>query len=127
MADRNRQNTKLRTPATWTRYQNRRSTLKPDQCFLCELHHLKVITEFKHWVIVQNQYPYDAVADEHHLLAPKVHVPDTDDLDVDDLTEYQDVVIPYLEDRYDFIGQNTPHNQTQPQHVHLHLLTWARV
>lgn len=42
---------------------------------------MQVVKEFKHWVIVQNQYPYDAVAEVHHLLAPRVHVPETDDLD----------------------------------------------
>lgn len=124
-------NTALRTPETWQRYQERRKTKDPAECFLCHPQSRSdselVVKEFTHFFIVANEYPYDAVAEVHHLLAPKRHIDDQDDLDVDELHEYGETVVPYLEENYDFIGQNTPHNQTVPQHLHLHLLTWRRV
>lgn len=119
-------NTKLRTPETWKRYKDRRASLNPDECFLCRLDHLKVIKQFKHWVIVQNQYPYDAVAEEHHLLAPVTHMHEAD-IEEEELEELENDVRDYCEERYDFIGENTPSNRTQPQHWHIHLLTWRRV
>lgn len=113
-----KQGTLLRTKATWERYQNQPVR---DDCFMCVKR--KIVKEFEHWLIIENDFPYDAVASIHHLAIPREHITT---LNKDTLEEYQNVVVHYVDQNYDFTGTNTPGNRTQPQHFHLHLLKWIR-
>ena len=41
------------------------------------LQHLmdKPIKRFEHWLIIENEFPYDAIAETHHMLVPKRELP----------------------------------------------------
>ena len=71
--------TNLRTDKTWKAYK-RNPRKHQKKCFMCTAKNLKVMAEFDHWIIVENQYPYDTVAEIHHLLIPREHKTELDKL-----------------------------------------------
>lgn len=78
-------------------------------------------------MIIGNDYPYDAVADRHHLLIPKQHTNRVTDLSVAAQQELS-IILMELEasDRYDCQLTNFPVGQSHPTHFHIHLLRWKR-
>jgi len=95
---------------------------------MCELEAMVVITEFAHWRLIHNNYPYDEVAEIHHMLVPKDHVSFDDGVTVEAKEELMLINEEFEKNgKYDCIMQNYPIGQSQPQHLHYHLLTWKRV
>jgi len=85
------------------------------------------IKEFTHWVIVDNQFPYDAVATTTHMLATKRKVAfDWQLLTEDERSEFEQIKKEYLSEHYDAIWENLPKGQTVPGHFHLNLLILKR-
>ncbi len=85
------------------------------------------VTEFKHWVIVENQFPYDAIATVSHMLATKRTVPlDWKFLNEEEVQEFSELQETYLNEHYDVLWENLPKGQTIPGHFHLHLLVLKR-
>ena len=119
--------TKLRSAATWERYQH--EPQRPaGNCFMCEIEAMTVITEFIHWRLIENNYPYDAVAEVHHMLVPKAHASFDEGVSEAAKEELGLINAAFEEGgEYDCIMQNYPVGQSQPQHLHYHLLTWKRV
>lgn len=114
-------NTALRSDACWDKYQAHPPS---DTCFLCEP---KPIREFKHWYIVENDYPYDKVAGTHHMLVPKQHVQYEEQLPQE--VRHDLVKIFWELDRkgeYDAILRNFIKAQSHSAHLHYHLLTFIR-
>jgi len=86
------------------------------------------IKEFEHWKIIENEYPYDAVAKVSHMLVPKRHVHAHVFLNTIERNELEcDVTVEIIGDDYDAMQWNTPKAQTHPSHYHIHLLTFRRV
>lgn len=82
---------------------------------------------FEHWVIVPNDYPYDAIATVSHLLFTRRAVAfDWTLLNNAELAELEELRTRYLNEHYDLIWENLPKGQTVPGHFHLHLLTLRR-
>ncbi len=93
------------------------------------LQHLieKPIKEFKYWLIIENEFPYDAIAELHHMLVPKRSVAfDWDLLSREELEEYNFIRKEYLPELYELIWENLPKNRTIPEHFHVHLLRLKR-
>jgi hypothetical protein len=85
------------------------------------------IKSFNHWVIVPNEFPYDAIATTSHLLFTKRTVPfDWTLLNTDELEELESLRKTYLNEHYDLIWENLPKGQTVPGHFHLHVLILKR-
>lgn len=125
--DKSHTNTALRTPETWARYQNAPKR-RDGSCFMCDLDGIVIIKEYQHWVIIENQYPYDTVAEVHHLLVPREHEPRADELSVHCIDESSDIMSELeKEGYYDCIISNFPVGQSQKQHFHAHLIKWKRV
>lgn len=86
-----------------------------------------LVKEFKNWVIVQNEFPYDRVADVNHMICTKRQVPFEWDLLTDEEKfEYEEIKNTYLKENYDAIWENLPKGQTKPTHFHLHLVVLKR-
>lgn len=97
-------------------------------CFMCVAGKHVIIKSYKHWHIVENAFPYDNVADTHHILCPKRHVHSFPALFKDEESELW--MIKYMLNKrteYDSILENFNHAQSQPGHVHLHLLRWKLI
>ena len=120
-------NTALRSPETWERYQNAPKR-KEGYCFMCKLEGIVIVKKFKHWYIVKNQYPYDTVAEVHHLLVPRDHIAQAENL-TDQCTEEAATIMEAIEFEgfYDCMISNFPSKQSQKQHFHVHLVKWKRV
>lgn len=115
--------TYLRTDKTWSAYKQEPKR-HADECFLCDI---ETIECFTHWYICKNQYPYDAVATFHDMLVPIDHVTHENDLSASARRELE-LILKRLnnECHYDCIMRNFTVGQSQPQHLHYHLITWKR-
>lgn len=87
----------------------------------------KVIKEFEYWIIIDNEFPYDAVATTSHMIATKREVAfDWKLLTIEEDKELEKLQREYLNEHYDVIWENLPKGQTAPGHFHLHLLILKR-
>ncbi len=85
------------------------------------------IKEFNHWVIIDNQFPYDAVATTTHMLATKREIPFSWELlTSEEREEFEQIKKDYLTKNYDAIWENLPKGQTMPGHFHLNLIILKR-
>lgn len=118
--------TYLRTDETWAKYQNEPKRCS-DDCFMCSFDESDIQMVFRHWTIVRNQYPYDAVSHQHDMLIPVRHINKDSNLTAEELEEL-DGILTEIEERgeYDCIIKNFPVGQSHPSHLHYHLLTWKR-
>jgi hypothetical protein len=86
-----------------------------------------LIKEFDSWVIVTNEFPYDAVASTSHMLATKREVEfDWDLLTKEERDEYELIRKTYLAEHYDAIWENLPRGSTVAHHFHVHLIVLKR-
>lgn len=109
----------LRTPATDRRYRNaRKKKSNRDHCPFCAEEPLE---EFRHWQLYHNKYPYDAVFKTSHILAPKRHVVDFDDLNWRERREFFRLRRDLLQ-RYDMMLENSLQRRTKKHHFHMHVL-----
>lgn len=117
--------TLLRSKDTYEKYVNR---VPDSKCFMCGSDNCVTIKSYKHWKIIENNYPYDNVAQVHHMLVPKRHIPFTHSFEKEEETELW--LIKYMINKttdYDCILENFAHGQSQPGHVHYHLLKWKPI
>lgn len=88
---------------------------------------LYLVKEFEHWVIIENKYPYDAIAKVSHLILTKRKVAfDWNLINKEEMEEFSKLRSSYLAENYDLIWENLPRGQTIPGHFHLHLLVLKR-
>lgn len=108
----------LRTKETEAKYKEviKAGHLK-NGCPLCKA---ATIKEFVHWRIIDNAYPYDAVAEKHHMIVTKEHV-DENDLSQTAAKELLNLK-PQLSDDYMYLLESLPKQKSIPRHHHLHLL-----
>lgn len=80
------------------------------------------VQKFEYWRVIPNDFPYDRIADRHCMLVPKRHVADLGALSAEALAEYDEI-----EDKlegFDALLKNLPHDQSIPNHFHLHLIKY---
>jgi len=89
---------------------------------------MKIVADYTYWRLIENNYPYDEVASVHHMLVPKQHVSFKDGVSEEAKKELVLINDGFeTSGEYDCIMQNFSVGQSQPQHLHYHLLTWKRV
>ena len=109
----------LRSPEGKKRYQEYLEKTSANlPCPLCARQALK---EFTYWKIIVNKYPYDLIAETHHMIAPFRHVTEAE-LSNDETQELKEIKATYIETRYDYIIEATTRNKSIPGHFHQHLL-----
>lgn len=85
------------------------------------------IREFDHWFIIENDFPYDAIATTHHLLFTKRKVAfEWDLLTQEEREELEYLKKEFFNNEYDVFYENLPKGQTLRSHFHLHLLILKR-
>jgi hypothetical protein len=87
-------------------------------CPLCRNEPLRLFT---HWKVIVNDFPYDKVAEKHHMLVPLRHVAEGE-LTAEEKKELFDLKPTYLNDEYQFIIEATHKTKSVPEHFHLHLI-----
>ncbi|HLP86771.1 MAG TPA: hypothetical protein VK153_02750 [Candidatus Paceibacterota bacterium] len=92
---------------------------KTDKCPLCDRVGFK---KFKYWKIIENKFPYDKIAKEHHMLVPIRHVIE-DVLNNKELMEFKKIKNDFIKNSdYDYILETNNSRKTHPFHFHLHLI-----
>lgn len=79
------------------------------------------LQEFTHWALVPSNYPYDLIAEVHHLLVPKRVFPTYREVNEEEYEELKSIK-DKLKDHYDFILENLPSKITISSHYHLHFI-----
>lgn len=105
----------------FVRYENK---AKHEECFFCSS---PAVRDFRLWKLIENEFPYDAVAEKHYLLAPKRHFASVDDMNQYERHELQEIRDQLeSEKEFDCILENLARGRTVPDHYHLHLIQWQR-
>ena len=97
--------------------QHKDSGAMDDICVLCKAESIK---EFIYWKIINNNFPYDLLAKQHHMLVPVRHIRE-DQITAEEYNELLDIKANNL-DVYDYIMEATPKAKSVPYHFHLHLI-----
>jgi len=86
-----------------------------------------LVKEFNNWVIIKNEFPYDAVASVSHMISTKRNVAfDWNLLNEEELKEFAEIKNTYIKENYDALWENLPRGITVPIHFHLHLIVLKR-
>jgi len=109
----------LRTKEGYERYEayKKKGGLEGG-CALCEVDSVK---DFEYWRIIENEFPYDRIAESHDMLVPKRHIkePEFNEDEKKELLEIKSGE--YVSKNYHFIIEATKGIQSIPAHFHLHL------
>lgn len=109
----------LRTQEMKKRYQeHRRDDRDNGQCALCSKLPLQ---DFTHWKLVDNAFPYDVIAQRHHMIIPKRHVTE-ENLTQAELDEFARIKRELIHPSYDYIIEASTRGKSIPDHHHLHLI-----
>lgn len=114
----------LRSAKTKNKYKKYLMNNKKINCIYCDRE--LFVCEFKYWIILENRFPYDKIAETCHMLAPKRHVAREDDLNEDEKEELLKIKKEKVA-FYDIIMQSTVSATSRPDHFHLHLLRYKRL
>jgi hypothetical protein len=87
-------------------------------CALCNAESIK---EFSLWRIIDNRFPYDGIAEVHHMLIPKRHASE-DELVSEERAEYEAIKRGYVNEHYEFTMDAVPRRKSIPAHAHTHLI-----
>jgi hypothetical protein len=105
-----------RTPEGEEKYTQARKSFN-GECRICLIPKKEERGSF---LIVPNEFPYDAVSAVNDMLVLREHRPR---LSLDELIELDNLKKQLGEERfYDFLLENMPCKQTIPAHFHLHLM-----
>lgn len=86
-----------------------------------------LVKEFTHWAIMENEFPYDAIATTSHMLTTKRVAPfNWNSLTAEEKEEFEIIKNGYAKENYDVLWENLPRGITIPIHFHLHLLVLKR-
>lgn len=109
----------LRTKEGEQRYREHQANHPNDgTCPLCTKEPLR---SFVHWKIILNDFPYDLVAETHHMIIPNRHVTESE-LTADEIREYAEIKEEVLHKEYDYMIETTRVKKSIPDHFHLHLI-----
>lgn len=110
----------LRSAEAQKKYSDYRKSLPSDAaCPLCEE---SAIKDFVHWRIITNNFPYDNVAEVHHMIVPRRHVTETE-LTAEEMQELLAIKHDFINHQeYDWIIEATTKKKSIPAHFHLHLI-----
>lgn len=117
-------NTLLRTPETFEKYHNNPKR-ESATCFICDAESLWT---YEYWKLIRNDFPYDAVAETHHMLVPLRHFPTNAEMNNGEARELGEIL--RMKDEggnYDALIENFAGGRTFKSHYHIHLLKWKRV
>ncbi len=116
-----------RNKETMEAYSRKRATSKENEEEIFARLQKEAIKSFKHWFLVENDFPYDAIAKTHHILFPKRKVPfNWECLNKKELEEFAKIKKGYLSETYEVLWENLPKGRSVKSILHIHLLNMIR-
>jgi diadenosine tetraphosphate (Ap4A) HIT family hydrolase len=112
--------TTLRSPEMHERY----ITTPKDPDFMNTANSIR---DFNYWRIIENKFPYDTIAETHHLLVPKRQVKSWLDMNIEELDELDILITHTLPQAYDMILLNFPKAQSVKDWLHFQLIVVKEV
>ena len=116
--------TELRSDETFFKYMKR---MKENKCKtgvnLIERIGKEPVDEYKYWVIIEDEFPFDKIAKVHHLLIPKRVFMESTDMTKEEKEEMEYLIGNELPKKYDYIlNKLDGRSRSFPDHFHIHLL-----
>lgn len=109
----------LRTKETAQKYEEYiKKGLLDQGCNLCLAPSIK---EFRYWRIINNTFPYDRIAEIHHMIIPKRCIVESE-LSEDEVQELRKLKTKQINNDYEFIMEATKKKKSIPGHLHFHLI-----
>ncbi len=108
----------LRSPDAQKKYKEHQALHKDDPCPLCQGEAIKT---FQYWKIMSNLFPYDRIAETHHMILPIRHVTE-EYLSEEELDEFLRIKHEYIFEEYEVIIEASGPEKSIPEHHHLHLI-----
>ncbi len=106
-------------------YRATRSTLPEDHDPFEERIERDPLRLFDHWALFDNIFPYDAIADAHHILVARRKFADPLEMSPEERREL-DLIKQEVREDYDAFIENFPRIQSVPGRLHFHLVVWKR-
>lgn len=110
----------LRTKEMVERYKKHREE-NPSPASSCALCDKKPLKTFTHWKIAENDFPYDAIAEKHHMILLQRHAA-WGTLSEEEKEELEEIKAMFIDKEYDYIIEATAKTKSIPAHFHLHLI-----
>lgn len=114
----------LRTDETRQRYieeVKKRDETGSAKHFTYNLDEESILKEFTHWVVIPNKFPYDLIAEDHHLLVPRRTFSELSDATEEEYKELQEIKLTLGND-YSFLLESLHKQATVARHLHFHLI-----
>lgn len=93
-----------------------------------DLRSLKMVWTFKYWLVVENEFPYDKIAERHHILVPRFEVQEYIwKLNAESQKELTEIRKWAEGMGYDVLMENLPRNRTIKGQFHMHLLRYRNI
>lgn len=110
----------LRTAASEYAYQmaQQKNTVQ-------KLHEKTSLKEWRHWRLVDNDFPYTVAFTVHRMLLPKRKVADLTELSLEEFTELLSILAGEINDEYDLWFVNTHKRRSILSHFHIHVATYV--
>jgi len=90
-----------------------------------QLHEESVIKEWKHWLLIDNRFPYTVAFRVHRMLLPRRKVANLTELSLEEFTELLTILAGEINDEYDLWFVNTHKRRSILSHFHIHVATYV--
>lgn len=112
----------FRTEGCIERYRERRREIESGLIQI-ELKDLLFVNKWKHWILVENEFPYDKIAEYHCLLVPFRRFAEDEEMHEDERLELSQIKNIFSETKdFDVILESLRHDRTVPETYHLHCM-----
>lgn len=88
-----------------------------------DIDNIPILQEYNHWYLVEAKFPYNLVADTHHMLITKRIYASSHEMNLDERAELEDIKIE-VGDTYHCLLENLDAGKSVLGHHHVHLIKW---
>jgi galactose-1-phosphate uridylyltransferase len=81
----------------------------------------RCVREFEHWILIENLFPFDAIASKSHMLVPRRFFAEYGEMTDAEKKELEQIR-KELESDYDLLMENFAAHRSVKNHFHLHFL-----
>ena len=115
---------KIETQAAYEQFKKKHAK-DTKRLHVFDLSEEKIIKEFKHWVIIENRFPYDEMVATNHMLVSRRPIASHYESNEDEQAEYHTIIQTLCKEGfYDALIENFPKVRSVTKFAHTHLIVW---